>query len=70
MNRKRLVLDNFTISKKSVIEQLILNLTIKNVAPITIIDIIIKIIQIKILIKMINANDYLIKMLYDYTITL
>ncbi|MHB1483035.1 MAG: tyrosine-type recombinase/integrase [Saccharofermentanales bacterium] len=36
MSRKRLVLDYLTVSKESLLEQLILNLTIKNVAPITI----------------------------------
>ena len=36
MNRKRLVLDTYTVSKESVLEQLITNLSIKNVAPVTI----------------------------------
>ena len=36
MNRKRLVLDTYTVSKESVLEQLITNLSIKKVAPVTI----------------------------------
>lgn len=36
MNRNRLVLESYTVSKESVLEQLIRNLTIKNVAPVTI----------------------------------
>lgn len=36
MNRRKLVLDTYTVSKASVLEQLIMNLSVKNVAPVTI----------------------------------